>query len=136
MDCPKTRFSPFLIHHNLKHTQHVLEIYEYIARQEHITEDEIPLTKTAALLNDAGFIHKINYEDEEERIRLQEKNVLSNLLFERGVVTISSQILSWRFFDSKGTLLSAGKRYSEKLETGTKKPAKSLLQVCLSTETG
>jgi uncharacterized protein len=75
MDCLKTKLSPFLIYHNWKHTQHVLEMSEYIARQEHITEDEIVLIKTAALLHDTGFINKIGDGHEEESIRLAEKKL-------------------------------------------------------------
>lgn len=75
LDCLETKLSPFLIYHNWKHTQHVLEMSEYIARQENLTEEEILLLKTAALFHDIGFINKINEGHEEEGIRIAEKKL-------------------------------------------------------------
>lgn len=70
MDVLKSRLSPFLLYHDWKHTQHVLEMSEYIAIQEKVDEEGIRLIKTAALFHDAGFINNINEGHEEESIRL------------------------------------------------------------------
>ncbi|MET0759581.1 MAG: HD domain-containing protein [Flavobacterium sp.] len=75
MDCLKTQLAPFLIYHQWKHTQHVLEKAEFIARQENTIEEDILLIKTAALFHDAGFINNINEGHEEESIRLAEKKL-------------------------------------------------------------
>ncbi|HSN47396.1 MAG TPA: HD domain-containing protein [Flavobacterium sp.] len=75
MDCLKAKLSPFLVYHNWKHTQHVVEMSEYIALQEHIAAEEILLVKTAALFHDLGFINKIGEGHEEESIRLAEKKL-------------------------------------------------------------
>jgi HD superfamily phosphodiesterase len=48
---------------------------EYIALQEHISEGEILLIKTAALFHDAGFVNRINEGHEEESIRMAEKKL-------------------------------------------------------------
>lgn len=77
MNCLKTQLSPFLIYHHWKHTQHVLEVAEYIAQQENITDKEMLLIKTAALFHDAGFINGVNEGHEDESIRFAEKNYLN-----------------------------------------------------------
>lgn len=71
------KLSQYLIYHHWSHTQQVLEMAEYIARQEQISEDEIILVKTAALFHDAGFISNIMDEHEDESIRLA-KQILPN----------------------------------------------------------
>ncbi|SEG37766.1 HD domain-containing protein [Flavobacterium urumqiense] len=75
MDCLQEKLSPFLIYHHWKHTEHVLKIAEYIARQEHIIEENIVLIKTAALFHDAGFINDNNEGHEEEGVLLAEKKL-------------------------------------------------------------
>lgn len=75
MNCLKTQLSPFLIYHHWKHTQHVLEVAEYIAQQENITDKEMLLIKTAALFHDAGFINGVNEGHEDESIRFAEKKL-------------------------------------------------------------
>jgi HD superfamily phosphodiesterase len=75
IDCLKERLSPFLIYHHWKHTQHVLKMAEYIARQEHINKDDILLIKTAALFHDAGFINTGSEGHEEESIRFAKKKL-------------------------------------------------------------
>ena len=71
----KSKLSPFLLYHDWKHTQHVLEMAEYIAMQEDMTEDDLRLIKTAALLHDVGFINDINEGHEEESVRLAEEKL-------------------------------------------------------------
>jgi len=69
MDVLKSRLSPFLLYHNWKHTQHVIEMSEFIAIQENIDEEDIRLIKTAALFHDAGFVNNFRDSHEEEGIR-------------------------------------------------------------------
>lgn len=64
------KLAPFLTYHDWKHTEHVIKMTEYIARQENIPEEDILLIMTAALFHDAGFISSINEGHEEESIRL------------------------------------------------------------------
>ncbi|EIA07887.1 HD domain-containing protein [Flavobacterium frigoris] len=75
LDDLKKQLSPFLMYHRWKHTQHVLELAEQIAFYEHITEEELLLLKTAALLHDAGFINGFYEGHEEEGVRMAE-NIL------------------------------------------------------------
>lgn len=75
MDCLKSELSPFLIYHHWKHTQHVVEVAEYIAQQENMSFEDILLIKTAALFHDAGFISSPNLGHEEEGIRIAEKKL-------------------------------------------------------------
>lgn len=72
LDSLKMQLSPFLMYHRWKHTQHVIELAEQIAKHEHITEDDLLLLKTAALFHDAGFISGIYVGHEEEGVRMAE----------------------------------------------------------------
>jgi uncharacterized protein len=64
------KLAPFLTYHDWKHTEHVIKMANYIARQENIPEQDILLIKTAALFHDAGFITSASQGHEEESIRL------------------------------------------------------------------
>jgi hypothetical protein len=65
----KENLPPFLTYHHIQHTLHVLEMSEYIARKEHVSEYDILLLKTAALLHDSGFT-KQQHGHEDEGIKL------------------------------------------------------------------
>lgn len=69
LTCLKEKLPPYLTYHHWQHTLHVIEMSEFIARQENISNEEILLIKTAALFHDAGFIH-ISKGHEEESIKL------------------------------------------------------------------
>jgi uncharacterized protein len=75
LKCLKEKLSPQLVYHHWKHTEHVVEMAEYIARQEHCTDHEILLIKTAALFHDAGFVNPIVDSHEEEGIRFAKKKL-------------------------------------------------------------
>jgi len=75
MKCLKEKLSPRLVYHHWKHTEHVVEMAVFIAQEEHCTEDEILLIKTAALFHDAGFVNPIVDSHEEEGIRFVEKKL-------------------------------------------------------------
>jgi len=74
LDCLKQKLPPYLTYHHWQHTLHVIEMSEFIAREENISNDDILLIKTAALFHDAGFIH-INKGHEAESIRLAVKKL-------------------------------------------------------------
>jgi len=74
LDCLKEKLPPHLTYHHWEHTLHVIEMSEFIARQEGLSEAEISLIKTAALFHDAGFIH-LSKGHEEESILLAAKKL-------------------------------------------------------------
>ncbi len=53
-----------LYYHNLKHTVNVYYQTEMIARAEEVSEEEMLLLKTAALMHDAGFLVSYNHHEE------------------------------------------------------------------------
>jgi uncharacterized protein len=73
MGCLKEKLGPQLVYHHWKHTEHVVEMAEFIARKEHCSEDEILLVKTAALFHDAGFVNTFTDNHENESIRFARK---------------------------------------------------------------
>ncbi|MEK8179983.1 HD domain-containing protein [Flavobacterium buctense] len=75
MGCLKEKLSPKLTYHHWKHTEHVVEMAEFIGHKEHCTEDEIILIKTAALFHDAGFVNPITDNHEDESIRYAQKRL-------------------------------------------------------------
>lgn len=75
MTCLKEKLSPRLVYHHWKHTEHVVEMAEFIARKEYCNEEEIILVKTAALFHDAGFVNPITDNHENESIRFAQKRL-------------------------------------------------------------
>ena len=75
MGCLKEKLSPKLTYHHWKHTEHVVEMAEFIGQKEHCTEEEIILIKTAALFHDAGFVNPITDNHEDESIRFAQKRL-------------------------------------------------------------
>ncbi len=63
-----------LHYHNKAHTQDVLTQIEIIARGENVTDEDLLLLKTAALLHDVGFIFE--YENHEENSITFAKEIL------------------------------------------------------------
>ena len=52
-----------LSYHNVDHTKKVIESVVYLAEKEGISENDLMLLKTAALLHDVGFINGyLNHE--------------------------------------------------------------------------
>jgi uncharacterized protein len=92
LECLQKKLSPLLVYHHWKHTQYVVEIAEYIAIQEHCTETEILLIKTAALFHDAGFINTLNEGHEEESIRIAEKMLPNYGYAQNEVVQVTDMI--------------------------------------------
>lgn len=64
-----------MYYHNYKHTQDVVTQVEIIARGEGVTEEELLLLKTAALMHDTGFL--ISYDDHEDKSIELSKDVLA-----------------------------------------------------------
>jgi uncharacterized protein len=71
----KEKLAPHLTYHNWQHTEHVIAMTEFIARQEKVSESEILLLKTAALFHDIGFINAIEEGHENESIRLAKEKL-------------------------------------------------------------
>lgn len=64
MERLKNELSPRMCYHNAEHTTDVILQVEILGRGEDVTEEELLLLKTAALMHDAGFL--ISYNDHEE----------------------------------------------------------------------
>lgn len=64
-----------IYYHNYKHTQDVVTQVEIIARGEGVTEEELLLLKTAALMHDTGFL--ISYDDHEAKSIELSKDILA-----------------------------------------------------------
>ncbi|MBP6557518.1 MAG: hypothetical protein KA213_04075, partial [Flavobacterium sp.] len=75
MGCLKEKLSPKLTYHHWKHTEHVVEMAEFIGHKEYCSEEEIILIKTAALFHDAGFVNPITDCHEDESIRYAQKRL-------------------------------------------------------------
>jgi uncharacterized protein len=75
MGCLKEKLSPKLTYHHWKHTEHVVEMAEFIGQKENCSEEEIILIKTAALFHDAGFVNLITDNHEDESIRYAQKRL-------------------------------------------------------------
>lgn len=71
----KENLAPFLTYHDWKHTEHVIQMAEYIGHEENISEEDILLIKTAALFHDAGFINSISDGHEEASIQLAKEKL-------------------------------------------------------------
>lgn len=75
INCLKEKLPPFLIYHQWEHTKQVMQVAELIALQENITNNEMILLKTAALLHDSGFITNLNEGHEEASVLIAEKKL-------------------------------------------------------------
>jgi uncharacterized membrane-anchored protein YitT (DUF2179 family)/predicted metal-dependent HD superfamily phosphohydrolase len=60
----ETSLPAYLTYHNAEHTIHVVQVASEIAANERLTDIEVNLVKTAALLHDTGFIQ--THENHEE----------------------------------------------------------------------
>jgi len=60
----ETELPAGMFYHNVSHTKDVITRVDILGRSENVTEEELLLLKTAALLHDVGFI--ISYTDHED----------------------------------------------------------------------
>lgn len=60
----KNKLPSYLTYHSPAHTAHVIEMAEYICRQENIDGRELYLVKIAALFHDIGFIRQTHHHEE------------------------------------------------------------------------
>ncbi|MBW4360935.1 HD domain-containing protein [Flavobacterium taihuense] len=70
MNSLKENLATFLTYHDWKHTEHVIQMAEFIAHKENMSDEDIVLIKTAALFHDAGFINSSSDGHEEASIQL------------------------------------------------------------------
>lgn len=79
MDKLENELMDDLFYHNKAHTQDVLTQIEIIARGENVSDEDLLLLKTAALLHDVGFI--LEYENHEDNSIRFAKEILPNYLY-------------------------------------------------------
>lgn len=85
----------YLSYHNVDHTIHVVNIAAEIAANERLTDMEINLVKTAALLHDTGFMQ--THENHEELSCRYAKKILPDFEYtEEQIEHICSMILATR----------------------------------------
>lgn len=85
-DLPKN-----IYYHNYKHTLDVVTQVEIIARGEGVTEEELLLLKTAALMHDTGFL--ISYEDHESKSIELAKDVLIRFQYNQNQINQVVQLI-------------------------------------------
>lgn len=95
----------YLTYHNLKHTQHVLDAVVEIGEHERLSDEEMILVKTAALLHDMGFIQ--NHENHESLSCKQAQKVLPDFGYsETQIQQVCSLIMATRMPQTPHNVLS------------------------------
>ena len=96
---------PMITYHNLEHTLYVLKAAIHIGEAENISEHEMALLKTAAMLHDIGFIRQYN---DHERISCDiGKEILPDFGYSKSEIDdICSMILSTKLPQSPSDQLS------------------------------
>ncbi|MDD2548579.1 MAG: adenylate/guanylate cyclase domain-containing protein [Bacteroidales bacterium] len=93
-----------LYYHNLKHTIDVCTQVELIGRSENVTNEELLLLRTAALLHDSG--HLIDYDTHEEMSVKLAREILPEYYYsERQIEIISELIMSTKLPPTPQNLL-------------------------------
>lgn len=93
-----------LYYHNLKHTVDVYTQVELIGRSENVTNEELLLLRTAALLHDSG--HLIDYDTHEEMSVKLAREILPEYYYsERQIEIISELIMSTKLPPTPQNLL-------------------------------
>ena len=72
---------PNLHYHNINHTKDVITRAEILGRAENVSDEELLLLKTAALLHDIGFI--ISYENHEDNSILFSRELLPKFKYSK-----------------------------------------------------
>jgi class 3 adenylate cyclase/predicted metal-dependent HD superfamily phosphohydrolase len=80
-----------LYYHNLKHTVNVFYQTEMIGRAEGVTEEQLLLLKTAALLHDIGFL--VSYDHHEEKGVEIAKNILATYHYSSDQISIINKLI-------------------------------------------
>ena len=83
--------NPDIEYHNIKHTIDVVNEAEKIAISENVSEEELHLIKTAALLHDIGFI--IGYSDHEESSVKLAKEILPHFWYSPEQIKTISELI-------------------------------------------
>lgn len=86
---------PFLVYHDIEHTNEVIGACEHIGAQEGITSHEMVLLKTAALFHDTGFIRG-NKDHEEFSCELATKYLPEYGYEDEDIATICRAIMATR----------------------------------------
>ena len=83
--------NPDIKYHNVKHTIDVVNEAEKIARSEGVSNEDLLLIKTAALLHDIGFI--IGYSDHEESSVKLAKEILPKFWYTQEQIQTISELI-------------------------------------------
>ena len=95
LDRLTNELSPNLRYHGVNHTLSVIDVAMIISETESLTDDELIIVKTSALLHDFGFIY--NYNENEQLASDFAKEILHNYSYnEIEINTICKLILSTR----------------------------------------
>ena len=91
----KTELPDDLTYHHAGHTEDVIQCSERLARAEGVSEGDIILIKTAALLHDSGFLY--NYKNHEENSVIYAREILPELGYgQLEIDQISEMIMATR----------------------------------------
>lgn len=83
--------SPHMLYHNSRHTMDVIAQVEVVAQNEKVSDEELLLLKTAALLHDTGFL--IEYENHEQNSTIISANILSNFGYSKDQIDQINQLI-------------------------------------------
>ncbi|HSF54647.1 MAG TPA: HD domain-containing protein [Algoriphagus sp.] len=92
-----------LTYHNLDHTAYVLDQVEFLAKESHVSEEDLHLLKLAALFHDTGFID--NPKDHEEKGCKIAESYLSKSYSTEDLEKIYGMIMATKIPQSPTTLL-------------------------------
>lgn len=80
-----------IYYHNYKHTLDVVTQVEIIGRGEGVSEEELLLLKTAALMHDTGFL--ISYDDHESKSIELSKDILTRFQYNPDQISLVIQLI-------------------------------------------
>ena len=81
-----------LYYHNVKHTIDVINQVEIIGKEENVTDEEMLLLKTAALMHDAGFL--LGYDDHEILSMKMAREILPDFHYTEDQVDIVCDLIN------------------------------------------
>ena len=82
---------PNMLYHNSRHTMDVITQAEIIARSENISDEDLLLLKTAALMHDTGFL--IEYKNHEKNSQIIAADVLGSFGFSKDQIEQVNQLI-------------------------------------------
>ncbi len=102
----KNELPDYLTYHDVDHTLSVIKYSEYFAKSEQISEDNLIILKTAALLHDSGFIVDPHPLGHEQRSCTIARKILPSYGYENWQIEeICNQILATKIPQEPNTIL-------------------------------